>query len=72
MTLPRFPGFRPDPDDPTSIDDMFIRGSESADVHLERMDNGYYWIGVTIDGVTTHIDITIDKGRRTIRARVRR
>lgn len=70
MTLPTFPKFRPDPDDDTSIDDAFVK--TPVDVHIERMDRAYYWIGITdSNGVTHHIDITLDKGRRVIRARVR-
>ena len=60
-----------DHDDPSSVDDMFAK---SVDVHLERMDHDYYWLGITpVGGQTVHVDITIDKKRkRTLRARVRK
>ena len=41
-----------DIDDETSVDDLFASGH----IHLERMSNTHYWLGITIDGVTYHID----------------
>jgi hypothetical protein len=55
-----------DHDDEDSLDDMFI---ENCDVHIERMDNGFYWIGIYVDEEIVHIDITAP---REIRARPRR
>ena len=52
--------------DDLGIDDMFLRG---VDVHLERMDTNYYWLGITLpDGRTVHIDI---HGKRRIDAVLR-
>jgi hypothetical protein len=60
----------PDHDDEDSVDDMFIK---NCDVHLERMDNGFYWLGVYIDGEVVHIDIcTPERSRTRIKARPRR
>ena len=71
MSIPSFPEYLPDPDDDTSIDDAFIKAP--IDVHIERMHNSYYWLGITTaDGKTHHVDITLDRGRRVIRARVRK
>lgn len=46
--------WKPDHDDPNSVDDLFANG---AHVHLERMSNTHYWLGITIDGVTHHFDL---------------
>jgi hypothetical protein len=59
----------PDHDDADSIDDLFAR---AVDVHLERMDECYYWLGITpIGGQTIHIDISQEKNH-PIRARIRK
>jgi hypothetical protein len=45
-----------DPGSDRVIDDMFV--PDAVSVHLERMDNGFYWIGIErADGTTLHIDI---------------
>lgn len=60
---------RADHDDDTSVDDLFAK---AVDVHLERMDRRYYWIGIQpIGGEMVHIDITQRKNE-PIRARVRK
>lgn len=56
----------PDVDDPTSVDDLAVRGADV--VHVERMSSTYYWIGITVGDKTIHIDVT---SRRKIKARVR-
>jgi hypothetical protein len=58
-----------DSDDPDSVDDLFI---DNCAVHLERMSNSFYWCGIYFDGKQIDLDIVIEKGRRVIRARVRR
>lgn len=60
----------PDHDDADSVDDLFARG---VDVHLERMDDHYYWLGITpmIGGETVHIDISQEK-TKLMRARIRK
>ncbi len=61
-----------DQDDDTSIDDLFAK---RVDIHLERMDKDYYWLGITSDiGTTVHIDIARGVGGKTgwVRARVRK
>jgi hypothetical protein len=42
-----------DPERPTSVDDLFAYGF----IHLEQMNTGYYWLGITVNGVTYHIDL---------------
>jgi hypothetical protein len=60
---------RPDEDDADSVDDLFAKG---VDVHLERMDDRYYWLGLTpIGGETVHIDISQTKSH-PMRARIRK
>jgi len=54
-----------DHDDPESVDDLF---AENADVHLERMANGYYWLGISVKGVQYDFDLAIIPRRRRIRA----
>src|SRR6185295_4433929 len=44
----------PDHDNPESVDDLF---AGNADIHLERMNNNHYWIGITINGETHHFDL---------------
>lgn len=72
MTIPRVKTPLPsghwinDLDDADSIDDLFVKG---CDVHLERMDNGFYWIGIYVGDEVIHIDIV---SRRKIKARMRR
>lgn len=59
----------PDHDDDDSVDDMFVR---NCDVHLERMSNGYYWLGIYVDRdptKTVHVELT---SKRRIKAWVRR
>ena len=58
-----------DEDDPDSIDDLFAK---AVDVHIERMDENHYWIGIIqVGGLTTHIDITWTK-KTGLRAWVRK
>jgi len=41
--------------DKDGIDDLFV---DACAVRLERMDKGFYWIGLTLpSGETIHIDI---------------
>lgn len=47
-----------DHDDPNSVDDLVATG---ADVHLERMSDDHYWLGITVDGITHHFDLTTRK-----------
>lgn len=57
---------RRDPDG--TIDEIIADGS----VHLEMMDHGYAWIGITTrDGKTLHVDIQVrrrrtKRGKRTV------
>jgi len=58
--------WKPDADHAASADDLFARPEH---VHLERMSDTHYWLGLEIDGVTHHIDI-VKQGRK-LRAYVR-
>jgi hypothetical protein len=59
-----------DPDDETSIDNLFAK---ACDVHLERMDKHFYWLGITpVGGDTIHIDIAMDKNQKGKPMRARR
>jgi hypothetical protein len=58
------------------IDDLAIGydGNEKiVGVHLERMDQTYFWLGIDLaDGTTVHIDIFKLKSKKTkIHARLR-
>ena len=54
--------WQPDRDDKHSIDDLFAEG---CSVHLERMDNGFYWMGIyCADGREIHIDIVNKRNKR--------
>lgn len=58
------------------VDDLCLgfTGKEKIEgVHLERMDNAYYWLGITLgDGRTVHVDIFKTKAHKMkIEARIR-
>lgn len=71
MSLPPFPDYVPDEDDPTSVDDLDWR--EVKSVRLERMTEVVYWLGVEmLSGEYRHVQIflTVQGGGVRLRARV--
>lgn len=50
----------------SSLDEFIVTG---ADIHVERMDDGHIWIGVSADGRRWHLNFKADHKRR-LRARL--
>lgn len=58
------------PDDPCGMDTVDEVVVANCHVHLEQLDLGAYWIGITLNDGTPVCDITLTTPRATIRCRV--